>query len=206
MEAFVRQAGEFEHALPHEPLTAPRRLRQAALRATGLDHPVPRARRTLGAGRGGSALASGRDPLDPDARPDRERARAPFWRGFWRRSDGSRRAGGRHAPPADYLNPRWVGRGVSTRVGVVRDVARVHVANSALPVAALEGTAVWASTVPGRGLTRPPTRPGRARRTSRRAISRCESALVSARSGGASGAQHTIRTARRRACAAARRA
>lgn len=177
MQATVlAQADEYADALPHEPLTEPRRAAlQAGLRATGLDFIQLYTRR------------DGRWVLAEEVRPQGVLAVTPMDLSNELSSDlttdrvlrsargalaGAAPMGNDYAlvagmllPPDYFESLERVERGVSfyRRFGVVRDVSRAYMLLLvALLVAALAGTAVWASTVLAVGLTRPLTRLERA--------------------------------------------
>ena len=167
----LAQADEYAAALPHEPLTAPRRAAlQAGLRATGLDFIQLYTRR------------DGHWVLVEEVRPEGVLAVTPMDLSDEIGSEltadrvlQSRRGALAGAAPMgkDYalvagmvLQPDYfeavdrVGRGVSfyRRFGVVRDVSRAYMLLLvALLVAVLAAGAVWVSTVLAAGLTRPLT-------------------------------------------------
>jgi nitrogen fixation/metabolism regulation signal transduction histidine kinase len=171
----LAQADEYAAALPHEPLTPPRRAAlQAGLRATGLDFIQLYTRR------------DGRWVLAEEVRPEGVLAVTPMDLSteldpelVERVIHSSRGVLAGAAPMGkDYalvagmlLQPDYfesierVGRGVSfyRRFGVVRDVSRAYMLLLVvLLVALLAAAAVWASTVLAAGLTRPLTRLERA--------------------------------------------
>jgi nitrogen fixation/metabolism regulation signal transduction histidine kinase len=172
MEATVlAQADQYAAALPHEPLTPPRRVAlRAGLRATGLDFIQLYARKDahwtlLEEVRPQGVLAVSpmdlSSELDPEISTDRVlhsakgalAGAAPMGHDYVL-------VAGMLLQPDFFESLERVGRGVSfyRRFGVVRDVSRAYMLLLvALLVAALAFTAVWASTVLAAGLTRPLT-------------------------------------------------
>jgi two-component system nitrogen regulation sensor histidine kinase NtrY len=172
----LAQADEYAAALPHEPLTAPRRTAlQAGLRATGLDFIQLYRRREgkwvlLEEVRPAGVLAV--TPMDLSNELGAEFATDRVLRSSRGALAGAAPMGndyvlvaGMLLQPDYFVSLERVGRGVSfyRRFGVVRDVSRAYMLLLvAFLVLALAGAAVWTSTVLAAGLTRPLTRLERA--------------------------------------------
>ena len=175
MEATVlAQADEWTAALPHEPLTPPRRAAlQASLRAVGLDFFQVYVRRdgewklleeVRPVGVLGVATIDLASELTPELASDRIlHSSKGALAGTASMGPDYAVVAGMLLPPDYFDSLEQVGRGVSfyRRLGVIRDVSRTYMLLlvGAL-VLSLSAAAAWASAVLAAGLTRPLERLG----------------------------------------------